>query len=870
MMQCRSVPLFPCLVVLLATMLGPPLSPRAELLRLPPIAESVLRTEPAFAPAADVTEPDLLNIQAQMDAGDLAGALASLRQRVGYWQWESNHPESIQAVGERLAAAFLEKNETEHAIEAYSLVGRAWGRLVDYLYDLAARLPVESKTKLWPEYPFLYVTTFSGPKEEALTLLAEQQGRELVESRVEQGEGASAAMLKLGETSAEAKGQSWYGLHVPGLVITDKPFGIRCALDREPVVATRIVVKYWIPQSKASGEIVFGEQSGSESGAHYVQSGAESLHLKEMIRQRHRQEDTAGTGLVELGVAFAAGPAVDLRMDNFQVYLTADWKDLPRNALPSSVIHRWDFNEETPSWEAVQGIEGLTANDGMLKFTTTSNEALLRSPGITINADYVNCVEIRMKLLESPQGGKGAFYWSFADYDPEVNAGLPFGEPRVYFFQVKDGWQICRLNLHEGYDVDWWGRRTMLALNPVRRPGMAVQVDYVALLRLNDVEMRALSNVPEGRQRQGVETRPVLYTTNVLEQHCPLQLTGPATFRTGLAVADYSQGRADDQVEFLAAWRADGKESTVLRYALGAERSQQYAKWEDVSVDLRRFAGQQGELVLSTRWSRNEQREAPPLLAAWGAPVIEMEDETPPPQPNILLVCIDTLRADAVGAYGDASGTSPNIDALAARSIVYDNAYSSAPWTWHSVCSFMTSLYVRQFSKPGQDLRLQPELVTLAEQLAEQGYATAAFSLNGWVSELTGLGQGFDSFFDLVTRQEIRSDENFSGRATEAAMQWLDQHRDRPFFLYVHYLDPHASYVPVPWTRVRFATDAEGVSWLAKRGRASWASDTLLRKGTTTLTDKDVVFMKGLYDEEVLGVDEHVGRMIDSMALYGL
>ncbi|HET8648131.1 MAG TPA: sulfatase-like hydrolase/transferase, partial [Vicinamibacteria bacterium] len=113
---------------------------------------------------------------------------------------------------------------------------------------------------------------------------------------------------------------------------------------------------------------------------------------------------------------------------------------------------------------------------------------------------------------------------------------------------------------------------------------------------------------------------------------------------------------------------------------------------------------------------------------------------------NVVFIVIDTLRADAVGAYGSPRPTSPNLDALAARSLVFERAFASAPWTLPSVATLFTGTYPSlhgQTECEGPQAQLPGDLLTLAEVLGAAGYDTAAFSAHPWVSPPFGLGQGF-------------------------------------------------------------------------------------------------------------------------------
>jgi arylsulfatase A-like enzyme len=180
--------------------------------------------------------------------------------------------------------------------------------------------------------------------------------------------------------------------------------------------------------------------------------------------------------------------------------------------------------------------------------------------------------------------------------------------------------------------------------------------------------------------------------------------------------------------------------------------------------------------------------------------------------PNVLLITVDTLRADHLGSYGFAFDTSPSIDALAADGVVFEKAIAAAGKTTPAHASIMTSRYTREHSigHGNGDSALSTE-ATLAEHFRDAGYATAAFVSNILLTRRVGLGRGFDLFDDELTTPEINRPhvvERLARDTTERALGWLRDTGERPFFLWVHYQDPHGPYTPPPSERDRFQLPA--------------------------------------------------------------
>ena len=182
------------------------------------------------------------------------------------------------------------------------------------------------------------------------------------------------------------------------------------------------------------------------------------------------------------------------------------------------------------------------------------------------------------------------------------------------------------------------------------------------------------------------------------------------------------------------------------------------------------------------------------------------------PRANILIITVDTLRADRVGCYGYAGGLTPNVDALAKDGIVFERGVAQVPLTWPSHAAIFTGTY--PFHNGVQDFTGQPlseRFRTLAESLKSNGYATGAVVSSFVLDRSWGLARGFDSYDDAFAGQEFlqRNLGLVERRAEESvnhAVGWLESHSSQPFFLWLHLYDPHSPYNPPEPFRSRFAT----------------------------------------------------------------
>jgi arylsulfatase A-like enzyme len=230
----------------------------------------------------------------------------------------------------------------------------------------------------------------------------------------------------------------------------------------------------------------------------------------------------------------------------------------------------------------------------------------------------------------------------------------------------------------------------------------------------------------------------------------------------------------------------------------------------EVTVDLARWAGRDVELQLDVKRTRNGSRSCAML---WGSPeVVSRAAGTAAPRPagappSILLVGADTLRADALGAWGRRPSVTPALDALAAESDVWLDAFSTSNATNPSFASIMTGLYVQQHGVRDLATPLPAAQVTLAERLAAAGYDTyAVIAAQHMNPPRSGLGQGFAA---------VASAEHTSAArlAVDRALSWLQRPRTRPFFLWLHLFDPHTPHLPpAPYAFGERAAAAFGLS----------------------------------------------------------
>jgi arylsulfatase A-like enzyme len=259
-------------------------------------------------------------------------------------------------------------------------------------------------------------------------------------------------------------------------------------------------------------------------------------------------------------------------------------------------------------------------------------------------------------------------------------------------------------------------------------------------------------------------------------------------------------------------------------------------------------------------------------VARWGDPILVPEQRSA--GRNLVLVVIDTLRADELGAYGGSRRVTPNLDALAERSVRFAQLHSPAPWTLPSMASLMTGLQPqthgagRRFGKeaPGG---LAEGFTTLAERLAGEGFYTSGVYKNIYLNPEFGLHQGFDLYASHEV-MPLAAGETGTPREADAqylvdrAIEELRRIKDRRFFLYVHLFDPHNPYeAPEDWCKS-----------VARRLEPRYAGQLgcrVDRRPENPLPPvADFAWIRALYDAEVAYTDHELGRFFSALETEGL
>ena len=378
--------------------------------------------------------------------------------------------------------------------------------------------------------------------------------------------------------------------------------------------------------------------------------------------------------------------------------------------------------------------------------------------------------------------------------------------------------------------------------------------------------------------------RPVIPGSD--SQEIPLP-PGLADFGEGLTFEAWLALAPEHQVpEVEARFRVSIEDGAgrrpLLEQTFGGGEEGPHGLWHPISVPviLEGRGDGRGTIVLETEVRRRVAGDTSPgepnggattpvtpAAALWGNPRLLTGHRQP--GPNLLIVAVDTLRADVVGAWGDPHGLTPNLDRFSARSVRFADLVAPAPWTLPSFATLLTGL-PPEVHGAGRRLppetpgvagngisRLPSEAQTLAEVLGAAGLETASRYNNVYLRPTFGVEQGFDEHRGF----------HFKTRAAEVVndgIRWLEEHRHRRFFVFFHLLDPHTPYFPPRKHCLEVARR------LVPKQERQGPCRVIRTTGGLDIPSEKRDWAEALYRAEVAFTDLHIGRLLRAVGNLGL
>lgn len=296
--------------------------------------------------------------------------------------------------------------------------------------------------------------------------------------------------------------------------------------------------------------------------------------------------------------------------------------------------------------------------------------------------------------------------------------------------------------------------------------------------------------------------------------------------------------------------------NTIYEQAITPHSVREPNRWNPASIRLDEFAGHTLRFIFTTEPASalGGQGKA---QALWGVPMVTAAaPAAAPKKPNVILISLDTLRADRLGCYGFSRATSPHLDAFAGAAHLFENCFSPSSWTLPAHVAVMTGLHPGAHESNSPDGKTMPaNAQTLAELAASRGYRTAAFTGGAFVAQEWGFARGFERY-NFYTKSQ-------TGDAIGDSLAWLRSLVGAPFFLFFHTYAVHEPYTPPAEYIERFADP--GYDGPLVRQFTFEDRDFVLG-----LTEADKRQVQNLYLAEIAHVDAMLGYLFGQLKKDGL
>ncbi|TKJ31070.1 hypothetical protein CEE39_07615 [bacterium (candidate division B38) B3_B38] len=520
----------------------------------------------------------------------------------------------------------------------------------------------------------------------------------------------------------------------------------------------------------------------------------------------------------------------------------------------------FDTDNDAEGWEPVNDIGNFIVKGGKLHITAVNDDPYMTAD-VDFDADQVTAISITLKVS---QGDYGKIFWA-PESDSEFSEELS-----EEFVLVPDN----EFHTHYIFTEDlskWKGRIKQFRFDPTQSEA-EIEIDEIKLLNLPIAE-RYRVEPAEKRWRViykaaiNNESRNIILAIppSTIEQ--TVYVPRRAIFDFGYGILRNAWGSPGDGVQFsVKLTDPEGETHTLFSRYIDPKHRPQLRRWFDARVDLSPWEGKRVKLALKTEGSHPIEppfSRKPDLrydYAVWSDPTV-YSPKVEQKEPNVILIMLDTLRADALGCYGYCRPTSPNIDRLAEdpHSSLFTRAFSSSPWTFPSHANMFTSkhLAMNLYYEPG---RLYRKELTLAEVLRDAGYNTVAITGGVYVSYKLAVDKGFDLYWETPEPELGKIDEIYS-----QTIEWLEKKKTHKFFLFFHTYEIHT-----PYTRGTYAKELPRGRIPDEFATNFSPGDENIRETISTGTPQEKEYIRALYDGGVLEADKYLGLLFDKLKEKGL
>lgn len=346
----------------------------------------------------------------------------------------------------------------------------------------------------------------------------------------------------------------------------------------------------------------------------------------------------------------------------------------------------------------------------------------------------------------------------------------------------------------------------------------------------------------------------------------------------GIGIAPGAWGQSGDGLRFeIIAEASNGERLLLFSKYIDPKHRIEDRKWHHQTIALDQIKS--GTYTFYLRAEAGETELSTDNVADWGLwaspKLLSKSTRIKPHQSNrrnIVLITLDTCRVDYIGCYGNSWVKTPAIDRLAKNGVMFINGIAASSTTLPSHISILTSLMPYQHEAVGNDFRIGEAIPTLQQILVEQGYKTgAAVSVYHLSKEISGL----DKYFDWYAQSDLNWNRTLGGdlayltrggeQTTNAAIEWIQSQSNEPFFLWIHYYDPHFPYAAIGEYHKKFytgnPTDPMHDSMKNAIFNRQWEENSTRWLHPIT----DLNYFKREYGAEISYVDAQIKRLVDCL-----
>lgn len=461
-----------------------------------------------------------------------------------------------------------------------------------------------------------------------------------------------------------------------------------------------------------------------------------------------------------------------------------DIVDTPAGIADRGTPTEWRFDGPAPAspdaetwgWQAGAGISGLEIDNGALRGRATTAFPILhleRTSGLD-DPDPLHEIQIR---LRASAGTELSFLFL---QDEEINFPLLLAMAKDLPWQTRTplvpGGDFQDYRLESFFNKRSSDIRHIL-IRPTDSPGATFEIESLSLVFRKDYLAAIKSGLGWHQLGNDYHESVVTRAPESIRWH----LTLPRRPWLDLAV-----GTVEDQP---VTFKISVADTLLLERTVSTPQ-----RWEDITLSLEQFAGQ--ELTLDLSLEADEEG----TLGLWGSPAIRnlplanraaAHDKVPAPA-GVIFILADTLRLDRLDLYGNNRPTAPFLRQLAGEGAYFEDAVAQASWTKASAISIMTSLYPSTHKATDFLDRLPRSATTLAEVYRAAGYATYGLSSIPFTGHFANMHQGFETLHETDFLHESKNAREYVDRL----LLWLEGHHEFPFFAFLHVFDPHSPYEP--------------------------------------------------------------------------